>query len=105
MSSHFMEIAPISNRPAQGWSYSRRAYFLFTALIVLFTSLTGRAQVSDDFSASTLNTSLWTFVNPLGDGTSSLSGGKLLLSVPQGTSHDVWTNGNPSVRVMQTISN
>lgn len=57
--------------------------------------------VSDDFSHATLDPSLWTFVNPLNDGSCALNGTQLLLSVPQGTSHDLWTDGINAPRVMQ----
>jgi regulation of enolase protein 1 (concanavalin A-like superfamily) len=61
--------------------------------------------VSDDFNTSSLNTSLWTVVNPVGDGTVSANGAEALLSVPAGTTHDLWTAGNQSVRILQPISN
>jgi len=44
-------------------------------------SLHAQAPVSDAFSGSTLNTSLWTVVNPVANGTVGLSGGELRLSV------------------------
>src|SRR5262249_54136261 len=61
--------------------------------------------ISDNFDSTTLNTNLWTFVNPLGDASVSLSGTSVLLSVPFGQSHDVWTGGNNSARIMQSIAN
>jgi len=60
--------------------------------------------VSDDFNTSTLN-SIWTFVNPLGDGSYQMTGTNLQLNVPAGQAHDLWTTGDNAVRVMQTISN
>ena len=63
------------------------------------------APVSDAFNATSLNTSLWTFVNPVGDGSYSLSGTNLLLSVPAGVNHDVWATGNNGARIMQSITN
>jgi hypothetical protein len=65
---------------------------------------------SDDFQASTLNTSLWTFVNPLSDAAVSISGAgtadaSLLLSVPAGVSHDVWVGNTYAPRVMQSATN
>ncbi len=82
------------------------------ALIALLTGLaatstTARAQsgpVSDDFHSTTLNTSLWTVVNPVGDGTVSLNGTDAVLSLPAGTPHDLWTGGNQTVRILQTTS-
>lgn len=60
---------------------------------------------SDAFNDSALNPSLWTFVNPGGDGSYSENAGELRLSVPAGSVHDVWTTGDASVRVMQPIGN
>ncbi len=65
----------------------------------------GGAPVSDDFHSTTLNTGLWTFVNPVGDGSVRLNGTHALLSVPAGNSHDVWTSGNNSARILQSVSN
>ncbi|MEN6624688.1 MAG: DUF1349 domain-containing protein [Candidatus Sumerlaeia bacterium] len=56
--------------------------------------------VSDDFSQASLNP-FWTFVNPLGDGSYALTGTQLTISVPLGTSHDVWSTGIDAPRVMQ----
>ena len=61
--------------------------------------------VSDDFHSASLNTSLWTFVNPLNDGSVSVNGTDASITVPGGTSHDVWSSGNFAPRIMQSISN
>jgi hypothetical protein len=66
---------------------------------------TASAPVSDDFHSSGLNTSRWTVFNPLGDGTVTVNGDHLLMSIPGGVDHDVWTPGNRSLNVMQTIAN
>jgi len=63
------------------------------------------APVSDDFHATTLNTNLWTFVNPLNDATVSLNGTRAIISLPAGAYHDVWTGGNDSARIMQPAGN
>lgn len=65
---------------------------------------TGNAPASDDFSSGALN-SRWVISNPVGDGTVSVSGGRLRMSIPGGVDHDVWTNGNRSLNVMQAIGN
>lgn len=67
--------------------------------------LHGGAIVSDDFSHGALDPSIWTFINPLNDGSCSMNGTQLLLSVPQGTSHDLWSDGIKAPRVMQAVSN
>ena len=62
------------------------------------------SPTSDDFHSTSLNTSLWTIVNPLGDGTVGPNGTNLLLSLPAGTEHDVY-NSDPGLRVMQNVGN
>jgi hypothetical protein len=66
--------------------------------------------VSDDFSAPALNTSLWTFVNPLGDAAASMTGtgtqdARLSIAIPAGVSHDIWTGANNAPRVLQAFTN
>ena len=74
---------------------------------VVAASPIARAQsgpVSDDFHSTSLNTSLWTVVNPLGDGTVSLNGTDAVLSLPAGTAHDAWSSGNQTVRILQATT-
>lgn len=59
------------------------------------------SPVSDDFASCELDTSVWNFVNPVGDGTFQMDGSRLRLTAPEGVSHNIWLNGNRSVRVMQ----
>ncbi|UHD17109.1 PKD domain-containing protein [Thiocapsa bogorovii] len=63
------------------------------------------AIVSDDFSQGSLDTAVWTFVNPLGDAALSLNGAQASISVPGGTAHDIWTAGNFAPRIMQAAPN
>ncbi len=67
--------------------------------------LTVESIVSDDFRGASLNSDLWTFINPRGDATLEMTGTNLLISVPQGTSHDVWNGGNFAPRIMQPARN
>jgi regulation of enolase protein 1 (concanavalin A-like superfamily) len=60
--------------------------------------------VSDDFHSTVLNSSVWSFVAPC-CGFLQMDGTDAHLIVPSSTSHDVWTAGNQSVRLMQPISN
>lgn len=62
------------------------------------------SPISDDFNSCSLNTDLWTFFNPKGDGSMFVSGTNLQLSVPAGVAHDAWGVNN-SVRVMQPTEN
>ena len=59
--------------------------------------------VSDEFSGP-LNTSLWTFDDPLGDSSVSTTGSQVAISVPAGPSHDVWAATNHAPRLMQTVN-
>jgi hypothetical protein len=66
--------------------------------------------VSDDFSAGTLNTSLWTFTNPGTPSTLSLVGtgtsdARLSIAVPGGSAHDMWMGDNNAPRIMQSANN
>ncbi len=73
---------------------------------LVVTNATGGGPISDDFHSTTLNTSLWTFENPLGDATATLDGTHLLISLPSGTAHDGWSGGpNTEARVVQPIQN
>ncbi|RPH35650.1 DUF1349 domain-containing protein, partial [bacterium] len=60
---------------------------------------------SDQFNASSLNSPLWTFVNPRGDVSLAMTGTQLALTLPAGVSHDVWSSGNLAPRVMQSAAN
>jgi regulation of enolase protein 1 (concanavalin A-like superfamily) len=68
------------------------------------------AIVSDDFNLATLNTSLWTFINPLGDASlkmvqSDKQHGLLSIAIPAGKSHDIWRQGNKAPRILQVANN
>jgi hypothetical protein len=67
-------------------------------------ALPARAQVSDDFSGAALNGALWTFVDPVGDGSQAQANGQLTISVPAGSSHDLWTPDNDAARVVQSVA-
>jgi hypothetical protein len=61
--------------------------------------------VSENFDESSLNTSLWTTENPLGDGIVTMNGTAATLNVPQGTTHDLYTSGDNALRIMQPVGN
>lgn len=59
---------------------------------------------SDEFNSLSLNTGIWTFVNPLGDAILTLTGSQLSLSLPAGTNHDTWWPGGYNfARVTQKL--
>ncbi|MEZ4620992.1 MAG: hypothetical protein R2867_36575 [Caldilineaceae bacterium] len=59
--------------------------------------------LSDDFNQCQLGAQ-WNYIDPVGDGRLALTGTGLVLSVPQGSEHNIWTTGNFAPRVMQPIS-
>jgi len=61
------------------------------------------AFVSDDFSSGTLNSELWTFVNPLVDSTAVVVGQVLQISVPEAVQHRFYPPEKNGVRVMQAV--
>jgi regulation of enolase protein 1 (concanavalin A-like superfamily) len=78
----------------------------FTAKLDYFHNLSQTSPVSDNFDATGLNTTLWTFVDPVGNGSFSVNGGHLLLNVPGGSNHDPAFGGaDNSVRIIQSIGN
>ena len=60
---------------------------------------------SDDFHANALDTSLWSFVNPVGDASISVNGTQALITIPPGATHDAWSGGNTAAHIMQPIAN
>jgi VCBS repeat-containing protein len=60
---------------------------------------------SDEFNTGDLDPAIWTFVNPLEDASVSVTGGAANISVPGGSSHDLWTNGINAPRLMQEVQN
>lgn len=60
--------------------------------------------VSDDFTQG-LNMDVWTFVDPLGDSTVSVTGdGQLEIVLPADSSHDAW-EPNDAARLVQSVPN
>lgn len=71
----------------------------------VFADPTVQTPVSDDFSGCGLDTSLWTFINPLGDAELVMNGSQAELRIPSGTTHDFWTSGYNAPRIMQFADN
>ncbi|CAG1005754.1 partial Endoglucanase C, partial [Methanosarcinales archaeon] len=72
--------------------------------------ISDEAIVSDDFNSGALNESLWKKIDPLNDSTFTMAGigtsdALLSITVPAGTAHDVWIDGNYAPRIMQAASN
>lgn len=74
-----------------------------------FTTLSSSTVVSDDFNSPALNTAVWTFINPLSDATLAVANTNtdsawLVIGVPGGTAHDIWTTGRNAPRIMQAAN-
>jgi regulation of enolase protein 1 (concanavalin A-like superfamily) len=66
----------------------------------------GSAPQSDDFNTSSLNTSLWNFVNAVGNGSFTMTGTQVSLTVPAGSNHDPSFGGtNSTAHIIQRVSN
>ncbi|MEJ2720899.1 MAG: T9SS type A sorting domain-containing protein [bacterium] len=75
-----------------------------TVLMLSDTTVTAtfvEGTQSDDFYASALNTSLWRFIDPLGDATLTMTGTNLTVYIPGGMDHSLTTTGNNAPRIMQ----
>ncbi len=60
--------------------------------------------ISDDFDDCTLD-ERWTLIDPVGDAVVEMTGSQARLSVPAGTSHDIWDNMYAAPRLMQPTAN
>ncbi|MGA9115310.1 MAG: immunoglobulin domain-containing protein [Bacteroidota bacterium] len=95
-----------------GASRAIRSSYRDLAVTVRSPQIVGSAGVpilstitSDNFNSPSLNTSLWSFYNPRGDASLTMTGNALRISIPAGQAHDVWYGGNMAPRVMQPANN
>ncbi|UCG50578.1 MAG: PKD domain-containing protein, partial [Candidatus Latescibacterota bacterium] len=76
-----------------------------TVVMVSDTTVTAifklEAFQSDDFSSTTLDTTLWRFIDPVGDVTLVLTGTNLVFYVPGGTRHNISDSAILAPRLMQ----
>ncbi|RMF72439.1 MAG: hypothetical protein D6744_16830, partial [Planctomycetota bacterium] len=59
---------------------------------------------SDNFSSLTLDPNIWTFENPLGDASLTLTGTHARIDVPGGVDHDLWIDGLMAPRLVQACN-
>jgi hypothetical protein len=81
-----------------------------SATLTVMSGSAASTIASDDFNSSSLKTNIWTFINPLGDATLSMTGtgtqdASMAIAVPAGSNHDVWTEGNFAPRITQAAKN
>ena len=112
------ELVTLTPRPAAGYIFAGWSGDLSGAnnpaqivmdrtktVTATFVPANASSPVSDDFNSCALNTGLWQFINPVSDGTYSVNGTQLQLHAPANVSHNIWLEGNRSVRVMQPTQN
>ena len=94
-----------------GWN-AYQSLHLWENKAMLTPPITSPLQtvLSDDFNSGTLNTSIWTIMDPKNDSRFTIVGNGtqdalLSIEVPANTSHDVWEMGNYAPRIMQSVSN
>ncbi len=79
-----------------------RFSLIFIVAFIYISSATVFAQiVSDDFSPETTIQTPWSFYDPLGDATLTLTGTNAEISVPAGTSHDLYDSNRDAPRLLQ----
>ncbi len=85
-----------------------RVYLAVGLALVLGVGLGGcvpaRGFYADQFDTTSLS-GMWTEVDPVNNGTVSVSGGALKLAVPSGTDHDNWPNYSPVNRTLRVVQN
>lgn len=59
---------------------------------------------SDDFSAATLDTTVWTVADPLGDATLQMTGTNLLVHVPGRVAHTMWDTSRNAPLLLQPMA-
>ncbi|MBP6016418.1 MAG: hypothetical protein KA586_06830 [Candidatus Promineofilum sp.] len=72
---------------------------------IVATFIVPSGPYSDQFDMCSLDPKWSQPVNPLGDGTFKVNGKQLLITVPEGATHNVWSDGNNAPRVMQAADN
>ena len=69
-----------------------------------FSTSSSSGIFSDDFSACELD-NRWTWINPLNDSSFTPNGRQVEITVPGGTTHNIWTTGIDVPRLMQPSNN
>ena len=60
---------------------------------------------SDEFNSAALDSSVWTFVDPIGNSSLTMTGSQARIAVPAGSRHDLWANANEVPRLRQSAPN
>jgi len=90
----------------------RTSWLAVAALLAASSQLAMTAPgtfTSDDFNSHNLKRPLWTFTDPKNDATLAMAGvgsgnATISITVPAGTTHDLWVGGNFAPRIMQSVT-
>ncbi|HRO25457.1 MAG TPA: DUF1349 domain-containing protein, partial [Promineifilum sp.] len=108
VTSHTIQLAGLQSNTTYNYRLTSIDYFGNTVVTGNFTFQTKRdpgAILSDEFSGCTLDTSVWSYINPLNDSSFTMTGAGVQISVPaNGTSHDLWKQGLQAPRLMQFVT-
>jgi len=73
--------------------------------LITATGAGAQAIQSDDFNSTSLNTTLWRFVDPLGDATLTMSGTNAIVYIPGGIKHNLSDTGILAPHLLQDAPN
>ncbi len=85
---------------SRGWSRSGIAAVVGAGVLAVGAASASASPVSDEFDGSSLDETVWSVVDPVGDGEVTVSDGALRLRVPAGANHNAGAP-NESLRVVQ----
>lgn len=108
VTSHSIPLTGLQSNTTYNFRLTSTDYFGNTVVTGNLTFKTKRdpgAIVSDEFSGCTLDSSVWSYVNPLSDSLLKMTGAGAQISVPAGTGHDLWKQGLQAPRLMQFVTN
>ncbi|HRN67044.1 MAG TPA: DUF1349 domain-containing protein [Promineifilum sp.] len=108
VTSHTIQLTGLQSNTTYNYRLTSTDYFGNTVVTGNLTFQTKRdpgAILSDEFSGCMLDTSVWSYVNPLNDSPLKMTGAGAQISVPAGTGHDLWKQGLQAPRLMQFVTN
>jgi len=108
VTQHSLPLAGLQPNTTYNFRLTSTDYFENTTVTSNFTFQTKRnpgAILSDEFAGCTLDTSVWSYINPANDAPLKMTGAGAQISVPAGTGHDLWKQGLKAPRLMQYVNN